>query len=163
MKINIYIDGAYSSKTNYGGWAVVALPVIDTSDDPGYEHHCIYSGYEKNTTNNRMELTALKKALEYILTYPMPTTIYCDSAYIVNCFKQKWYITWYKNGWRTSKKTPVLNADLWIDILRLYEKTSHYTTIEKIDGHSGHMGNEMADRYAVMAREEGAESEKNDK
>ena len=94
----IYTDGAHSSSTNYGGWAIV-VPFGNSIN--------IYYNYEYDTTNNRMELTAVIQALQYLKARPNNAIIYTDSAYIANCISQKWYINWANNGWRTSKKTPV--------------------------------------------------------
>ena len=77
-------------------------------------------------------------------------TIYCDSAYIVNCIQQKWYLNWEANGWITSKKTPVLNKDLWIKLLSLY-RTGNFKIV-KVAGHTGIHGNAMADKLAVQEK-----------
>ena len=115
--LEFYTDGAFSSKTEMGGWAAVCVEdgnVIDTQ-----------SGYEPYSTNNRMELTAFLSALENadtIETGNTKVTIYTDSAYIANCFNQNWYVKWMSNGWRTSDKQDVKNQDLWRRIVALYIK-----------------------------------------
>ena len=155
MNINIYTDGAHSSKTNIGGWAFVAV-------EESAQHPIKQSGWEHNTTNNRMELYAVAKALQFarnVISYetPMPqVTIYTDSAYIANAFKDRWFDNWRNNGWKTSKRTPVLNQDLWEIILAHYELIQSWITITKINGHAGHAWNELADQLAVTARTVGA-------
>lgn len=158
--INIYTDGAHSSKTNVGGWAIV----ITQNDN----HIGQATGWEANTTNNRMELRALLEALKLIyqnIPQEFQKAIYSDSAYIVNCFSKNWYKLWQNNGWRTSNRSPVANQDLWSEILYYYDILPNIT-IEKVSGHSGDKWNELADTLAVEARAFGAktiqESEKND-
>lgn len=147
--IQIYTDGAHSSSTDVGGWSFVF-----SIDNQVY----FYSNYELNTTNNRMELTAVLNALKKVQSLQTDATIYTDSAYIANCFAQNWHSKWESNGWVTSKKTPVLNKDLWQQILIIYKELnkSHTVEIKKISGHSGHELNELADYYAVQARIKGA-------
>lgn len=166
MKIEIYTDGAHSSKTNVGGWAIVIPTQHET---PSY---IAYGDWEFETTNNRMELTAVLKALDYIYSRwcyePYSSqfegaTIYTDSAYISNCFKDGWYKVWRNNGWKTSKRASVANQDLWEWILYYYELLPNIT-ITKVSGHSNNTYNNIADKYAVQYRETGAkfiqESEK---
>lgn len=139
-KIIIYCDGACSGnqfKNNVGGWGAVLKYKASVKE--------IYGG-EKNTTNNRMELTACIKALEQIKSKDYQVELYCDSAYIVNCFQQRWYLKWQKNGWKTAKKTAVENRDLW---MRLLELENQYTvTFHKVKGHTGVELNERADELA---------------
>jgi ribonuclease HI len=151
MKFEIYTDGAHSSKTNIGGWATIITNNNNLIDQ--------ISNWVPNTTNNRMELHALFQALIFVAVKHDiidKVTIYCDSAYIVNCFKQRWYDKWRKNGWKTSNKTPVLNRDMWEEILQIYEDHESLISIEKISGHSGEKWNEYADELAVAARIRGA-------
>lgn len=152
--INIYTDGAHSSSTNVGGWSYVF-----TLGGTIYMH----SGYELDTTNNRMELLAVLKALKHIQSLNTDAIIYTDSAYIANCFAQNWYVKWRNNGWLTSKKTAVLNKDLWENILSAYEELNidRNVKIQKVSGHAGDKLNELADYHAVQARIQGAkENEK---
>ena len=131
--LEFYTDGAFSSKTEMGGWAAVCVEdgnVIDTQ-----------SGYEPYSTNNRMELTAFLSALENadtIETGNTKVTIYTDSAYIANCFNQNWYVKWMSNGWRTSDKQDVKNQDLWRRIVALYIKLKGRLdlSIVKVKSHS---------------------------
>ena len=147
--LEFYTDGAFSSKTEMGGWAAVCVEdgnVIDTQ-----------SGYEPYSTNNRMELTAFLSALENadtIETGNTKVTIYTDSAYIANCFNQNWYVKWMSNGWRTSDKQDVKNQDLWRRIIALYIKLKGRLdlSIVKVKSHSDNPWNNYADLLAVKAR-----------
>ncbi len=145
-KIVIYCDGACSDnqkRTNLGGWGAVILR--------GREVLEIHGG-EKNTTNNRMELTACIQALEQVAEADAPITIYADSAYLVNCINQKWYERWRRNGWVTAKKTPVENQDLWKQLLPFIEKKQ--VVFKKVKGHAGVKYNERADQLANLGVEE---------
>jgi ribonuclease HI len=140
QKIIIYCDGACSGnqfKNNVGGWGAVIK----------YGDHIkkIYGG-EHNTSNQRMEITACIKALEMIKKPEIDIEVFSDSAYLVNCIQQKWYEKWIRNGWKTSKKDPVENKDLWMKLLALlplYKLTFH-----KVEGHAGNELNELADQLA---------------
>ena len=116
MKIvNIYTDGACAgnqNEENIGGWGCVL-------EFMGREKELC--GGEINTTNNRMELTALVEALSALKETGLTLNIYSDSAYLVNCFRCKWYQSWQKNGWKTSQKQPVENRELWERLLQLLE------------------------------------------
>lgn len=148
-QLEFYTDGAFSSRTEMGGWGAICVEdniVIDKQ-----------SGYEPYSTNNRMELTAFLSALENIDTIETAQTkviIYTDSAYIANCINQKWYANWMSNGWRTSDRQPVKNQDLWTRIVALYIKNNAHFKMEviKVKSHSNNIYNEMADRLAVAAR-----------
>ena len=145
--MKLYTDGACSSKTLRGGYAVIL-------EEPNNEYKVIACAGEEDTTNNRMELKAVLAALEYVQRCHVCATIYTDSAYIANCFKDKWYVKWELNGWKTSTKEPVKNKDLWEDILQVYNtiNMSSGVTIEKVTGHSNNKYNNLADTYAVKAR-----------
>ena len=139
-KIIIYCDGACSGNqfdNNKGGWGAV-LKYKDKTKQ-------IY-GAEKNTTNQRMELTACIKALESLKSNKFGVELYSDSAYLINCMEQKWFEKWQTNGWRNSKKEPVDNQDLW---KRLLELLNHYSVaFHKVEGHTGNSLNELSDRLA---------------
>ena len=111
-------------------------------------------GGEKNTTNQRMELTACIKALEQIEAKNIDVKVFSDSAYLVNCMNKRWYDKWLKNGWRSAQKKPVENKDLWQRILALVAQ--HKVSFHKVDGHSGDYLNEMADKLAQKGVEETA-------
>ncbi len=138
--IKIYCDGACSgnqNKNNIGGWG--ALLIFN-------EKVKKINGGEKNTTNQRMELTACIKALEAIKSTKYPIEIYTDSAYLYNCIQQKWYEKREQNGWKNSKKLPIENKDLWEKLLNLIKK--YNPTFIKVKGHSGDKYNDEADKLA---------------
>lgn len=128
MKIvSIYTDGACSgnqNKRNAGGWGAVL-------EYGGHQKE--FSGGEKDTTNNRMELTALLSALQALTQQGLTLRVFSDSAYLINCFREGWYRNWQQNGWKTSKKSPVENQDLWEGILELLPQ--HSVEFYKIKGH----------------------------
>ena len=119
MKIvNIYTDGACAgnqNEENIGGWGCIL-------EYAGREKELC--GGEINTTNNRMELTALIEALQALKKPGLELHIYSDSSYLINCFKNGWHLNWQKNGWKNSKKKPVENQELWerlLDLLALHK------------------------------------------
>ena len=125
--LNIYTDGACSgnqNETNTGGWGAI-LEYGDHSRE-------LYGGQE-NTTNNRMELTAVIEALRALKRDGLKIRVFTDSSYVANCFLQKWYLSWQKNGWQTSQKTPVENRELWEDLLSLVDK--HKVQFFRVKGH----------------------------
>lgn len=137
--VTIYTDGACSGNPGPGGWAAVL-----TYDEKTKE----LSGGELNTTNQRMELRAPLEALR-CLKYPCQVVICSDSAYLINCFRQRWYVSWQKNGWKNSKKEPVVNRDLWESLLE--EVDRHQVSFEKVKGHAGVDLNERCDELARAA------------
>ena len=138
-RITIYTDGACSGNPGPGGWGAILMYG---------EHIKEISGGEPDTTNNRMEMMAVIQALDS-LKETCEVHIYTDSAYIYNCFQQKWHINWEKNGWKNSKKQPVENKDLWQQMIKLVEK--HNVVWHKVKGHSNDKWNERADTLAVNA------------
>lgn len=138
-RVVIYTDGACSGNPGPGGWAAVL------KFGP---HEKEISGFEPETTNNRMELTAAVKALE-TLKEPCRVTLYSDSAYLVNSFQQGWLTKWQLNGWKTSHKGPVENQDLWEKLAALTAR--HRVEWVKVKGHSD---NEYNNRCDQLAREE---------
>lgn len=109
--VNIYTDGACAgnqSEENFGGWGSIL--------EYGKHMKEAYGG-EINTTNNRMELTALVKAFEMLTKENLKIRVFSDSAYLIRCLNEKWYENWIRNGWKTSAKKPVENRDLWESIL----------------------------------------------
>ncbi|MGZ0052224.1 ribonuclease HI [Brevibacillus gelatini] len=138
-EVQIYTDGACSGNPGPGGWGAVLM----------YGQHIKeMSGAEPHTTNNRMELLAPIKALS-ILKEPCKVTLYSDSAYLVNCFKQGWYKGWLKNGWKNSKGQQVENQDLWKELLRLME--IHQVEYVKVKGHADNKWNNRCDELATGA------------
>ena len=125
--VNIYTDGACAGnqeKDNIGGWGCVL-------EYAGREKEL--NGGEINTTNNRMELTALIEALSALKERGLRLRIFSDSSYLVNCFRSKWYVSWQKNGWKNSKKQPVENRELWEKLLALLE--GNRTEFYLVKGH----------------------------
>ena len=109
--VRIYTDGACAnnqSRENSAGWGTV-LEFGDVRKE--------LSGGELNSSNNRMELSALLAGLRALKQAPLHLEIFSDSSYLINCFRQGWYLGWQKNGWKNSKKEPVENRDLWEGIL----------------------------------------------
>ena len=146
--MKIYTDGATSKNGRddaIGGWAFV---IIDENDKIIYRG----KGHAKNVTNNICELMAVIQACRVVEGMPMLFTVYSDSAYIVNCYKQKWYRKWINNGWVNSKKEPVANKELWQMLIPFFRDERF--NFEKVTGHSGDRYNEMVDRMAVEAKEE---------
>ncbi|MCM1305707.1 MAG: ribonuclease HI [Bacteroides sp.] len=135
--VEIYTDGACSGNPGAGGWAAVLL----------YNGHSKeISGGEVDTTNNRMELTAIIEGLN-MLKEPCKVTLYSDSAYSVDPFLKDWISGWIARGWRTASKSPVKNVDLWKKLLALTSK--HDVTFVKVKGHAD---NELNNRCDMLAR-----------
>lgn len=140
--IKIYTDGACSKNPGPGGWSVIVT---------NGEKIKVLSGHEIETTNNRMELTALLKAFEFSIEKGFNNIeIYSDSAYVVNAINLKWLHKWQLNNWINSDKKEVKNADLW---KRAYELINddkiQLFKLFKVKGHSNDTLNEMADKRAV--------------
>ena len=148
MIYKLYTDGATSNngyENSYGGWAwaLVSNDRLLKFDSDG----------TAPATNNICELTALIKgcrAAETELEFGDMILVYSDSAYAINCYKQKWYKSWQRNGWVNSKKQPVANAELWAQLIPFFEHPNF--KFEKIAGHQGHEWNEYVDRLAVKAK-----------
>lgn len=137
--VEIFADGACSGNPGPGGWGTV-LKYNDAVRE--------LSGGEPDTTNNRMELTAVIKGLE-ALTEPCNVIITSDSKYVVDGINKGWAEGWRKNGWRKADKKPALNVDLWEKLLDLL--AIHKTEFRWIKGHAGHPENERCDTLAVEA------------
>ena len=135
--MEIFTDGACSGNPGPGGWGAVLRFGA---------HEKELSGGEKETTNNRMELTAVIKALE-ALKEPCAVTVTTDSRYVADGIGKGWARSWRQNGWKKADKKPALNSDLWERLLLLCEK--HEVEIVWIKGHAGHPENERCDRLAV--------------
>ena len=133
--INIYTDGACSGNPGIGGWGVVIL-------DNGEEIQL--NGGNHNTTNNKMELTAAIKALEYF-EQRKDLIIYTDSKYVKDGI-ESWIHSWKKNGWKTASKQPVKNKELWIKVDELNQ--FHDVSWSWVKGHSGNRENDIADMLA---------------
>ncbi|VAW00629.1 Ribonuclease HI [hydrothermal vent metagenome] len=133
--IEIFTDGACSGNPGPGGWGVLIVIGEDES-----EHY----GGEAATTNNRMEMMAVIKALE--ATDPKtPVRLFTDSQYVKNGITV-WINSWKKNGWKTAARKPVKNKDLWTELDELVDGRA--IEWRWVKGHSGHPGNERADALA---------------
>ena len=135
--VEIFTDGACSGNPGPGGWAAI-LRFNGTEKE--------LSGGEKDTTNNRMELTAVIKALEQ-LKYPCSVKLTTDSKYVCDAINQKWVYAWRDNSWRKKDKKPALNIDLWQQLLPLLE--THMVEFVWVKGHNAHPENERCDKLAV--------------
>lgn len=136
-EVVLYTDGACSGNPGNGGYASILIY-------NGFEK--VISGSERDTTNNRMELTAVIKGLE-ALKEPCSVSVYTDSQYIVSAFNMGWINDWVKRGWKTADKSPVKNVDLWQSLLSLLEK--HLVNFVKVKGHSDNAYNNRCDKIAV--------------
>ena len=139
--INIYTDGACSGNPGIGGWGVVILE---------NNKEILLNGGDQHTTNNKMELTAAIKALEYF-EIKKDLIIYTDSKYVKDGI-ESWIINWKKNGWKTTAKKPVKNKELWISLDELMKK--HNINWKWVKGHDGNIHNEKADYLARRYIEE---------
>ena len=137
--IILYTDGACSGNPGPGGWGSVLI-------FNGIEKEL--SGANPNTTNNVMEITAVIEGLK-ALKRPCNVNIYSDSAYVVNCFEKDWINNWIKNNWVNSKKEPVKNKELWLELLNLTK--IHNVTFNKVKGHSNVKYNNRCDELARNA------------
>ena len=138
--IVMYTDGACSGNPGPGGWGALLI-------EDGRELEL--SGGENPTTNQRMELTAPLEGLRS-LAGRRRVAIYSDSAYVINCFRDRWHERWRKNGWINSQKKPVDNRDLWEPLIALAVE-HHDVTWHKVAGHSGDPLNDRADALARSA------------
>ena len=138
-KVEIFTDGACSGNPGPGGWGTILRY-------NGVEKGL--SGGEANTTNNRMELSAVLNGLK-ALKEPCEVTLYSDSQYVCNALKLGWAKKWRSQGWMRNKKDPALNPELWSELLDLCDK--HQVEIVWVKGHAGHPENERCDRLGVEA------------
>lgn len=139
--VKIYTDGACSGNPGPGGYGAILIY-------KGIEKEI--SGGQINTTNNKMEITAVVKGLE-LLKEPCNVTVYSDSAYVVNAVENGWLKAWKKNNWVKADKKKVKNIDLWEELLRLLE--IHNVKFVKVKGHSDNEYNNRCDRLAVAQRD----------
>ena len=137
-QIEIWTDGACSNNPGKGGWGAVLI----------YKNHRKeISGSHNDTTNNRMELTAVIEALKTVKK-DIPVKIYTDSKYVMEGIT-KWINSWKKNNWRTADKKPVKNSDLWQELDK--ESQKHQISWQWVKGHAGNELNEIADQLARNA------------
>ena len=143
--IYIYTDGACSGNPGPGGSSFIAV------EDNKEIYH--WSMPIPEATNNMCELLAIVEACRWAKeVYPLEKiTIRTDSAYCHNCWAQKWYENWLRNGWKNSKKEPVANKTLWLQLIPFFKDENF--TFEKVKGHTGKNDwNDMVDKLAVIAR-----------
>ena len=138
-KVEIFTDGACSGNPGPGGWGTILRYNAVEKE---------LSGGEANTTNNRMELSAVINGLK-ALKEPCEVTLYSDSQYVCNALKLGWAKKWRSQGWMRNKKDPALNPELWSELLDLCDR--HQVEIVWVKGHAGHPENERCDRLAVEA------------
>lgn len=141
-QVEVFTDGACSGNPGPGGWGAILRY-------NGREKEL--SGGEANTTNNRMELSAVIFALE-ALKEPCRIILYSDSQYVCNALKLGWAKKWKSQGWMRNKKDPALNPELWDKLLSLCEV--HKVEVNWVKGHAGHPENERCDRLAVAAAQQ---------
>lgn len=125
--LRMYTDGACrgnQSESNYGGWGTI----LEFGD-----HRKELYGGEINTTNNRMELTAVIEAFKSLKKDGQEIEVFTDSAYVANCFREKWYESWEKNKWRNAAKKSVENQEMWKELLELVRR--HRVTFFRVKGH----------------------------
>lgn len=148
-ELTVYTDGGCSGNPGPGGWGYV---IVEGKADPALSHtdagvETVGSGGEKETTNNRMELTAVIESLKKIQTQQvwsgLPVSVYTDSQYVQKGITQ-WITGWKRNGWKTAAKDPVKNRDLWITLDALVEEfTVRWVWVK---GHAGIHYNEVCDQ-----------------
>jgi ribonuclease HI len=139
----IYTDGACDPNPGVGGWAAVLM--LEGKPETRRD----FSGAERESTNNRMELTAVIEALRQ-LKEPCRVTLFTDSEYVKNAFTERWLEGWIKRGWKTSSRQTVKNQDLWQTLLELTGQ--HQIEWKWIRGHHLDPINNEVDRMAVDAR-----------
>lgn len=152
IEFEIYTDGSSKKdkKIQFGGYAYI----ITTNG--GIIH--IHQGHCINATNNQMEMTAILESCRMVEKIceengftEYKVTIYSDSAYCINCYKEEWYINWIKNGWKTASKQNVLNKELWQLLVPYFEKINF--DFRKVAGHSDNALNNYVDRLAQKEAE----------
>ncbi|MDH5204579.1 MAG: ribonuclease HI [Hylemonella sp.] len=136
-RIEIYTDGACKGNPGPGGWGVLLKS--------GSTEKELFGG-EAGTTNNRMELTAVIKALE-ALKRPCHVILHADSQYVLKGMTE-WLTGWKAKGWRTASRQPVKNVDLWQRLDALVSEAGHEIEWRWVKGHNGDPGNERADDLA---------------
>lgn len=134
-RVEIFTDGACKGNPGPGGWGAI-LRIG--------KHEKELSGSDPETTNNRMEMTAVIRALQ-ALKEPCEVDLYSDSKYVLDGMT-KWIHGWQKRGWVNASKKPVLNADLWRDLIEA--SRDHKVNWHWVKGHNGHPENERADKLA---------------
>jgi len=137
-KVTLYTDGACSGNPGPGGWGAILRYG---------EHEKEISGGEEQTTNNKMELTAVIEGLR-LLNQSCDVTVYSDSKYVCEAFNNGWIYGWMKKGWRKSDNKPVANVELWEELMR--EMKRHKVEYVWVKGHAENEFNNRCDKLAVM-------------
>lgn len=135
--LELYTDG--SAAKNRSGWGFVA---IDENGKKYQENGQLPVG----TTNQKAELTAAIEALTWAVKQSNDITVYSDSAYLINCYDQRWWQSWIENGWYNSKRQPVANKEEWEQLIPFFKNPNIH--FYKIAAHVGHTHNEHADKLA---------------
>ena len=135
--VTLYTDGACSGNPGPGGWGAI-LEYMGNEKE--------LSGGEENTTNNRMELTAVIRGLQ-ALKEPCIVELYSDSKYVIDGLSKGWAESWRQKGWRKADKKPALNPDLWGELLDLVAK--HELRYHWVKGHADNPKNNRCDQMAV--------------
>ena len=135
--VTLYTDGACSGNPGPGGWAAILMFGRFKKE---------LSGGERDTTNNRMELTGVIEGLK-ALKEPCIVELYSDSKYVIDALEKSWAVGWRKRGWVKSDKKPALNSDLWGELLDLCEK--HTVNLHWVKGHASNPYNNRCDELAV--------------
>ena len=145
--MEIWTDGSCDNDNGVGGWAYVIVQegkkILQVSDG------------DVDTTNNRMEMAAVIEGLKHPLCAGKSITVVSDSAYVINCFKQKWYVKWLQNGWISSSGLPVKNMDLWKQLINIVIKHEGRVSWRHERGHQKKglaPFNDLADSLADSAR-----------
>jgi ribonuclease HI len=146
--VQIYTDGSCCAKTKAGGWAFYVVQ--------GNKEIAHGSGREYGTTNNRMEVLAVINALSQV-DRVSEVELYSDSVYVINCFKKKWYLTWRKERWLSSKGLEIKNRDLWERLLKIVEERWGRVNWYHVKAHTGNKWNELAHDQASAQRKEAIE------
>ena len=145
-QLEIYTDGSckkMGQTMTFGGWSFIALR--------GGERIYEVAGSEYGTTNQRMELLAIRNALDFAQKNRLPSesvVIYSDSAYAINCYLQEWYVKWQQNKWVNSKGEDVANQDLWVEIVPYFDNFWYH--FSKVKGHGSNYWNNECDRLAQI-------------
>ncbi len=135
--MTVFTDGACIGNPGPGGWAWAISP----------EHYA--SGPAVHTTNQRMELTAVIRAIEAL---DGELEIVSDSSYVVNCFRDRWWAGWRARGWKNSKREPVANRDLWEPLVEeVIDRRSGLIHFTWVKGHAGNVMNDLVDVLANTA------------
>ena len=136
-QVEIFTDGSCKFNPGPGGWGAILR---------WNGHEKALSGGEKDTTNNRMELTAVLSSLA-LLKEPCIVELYSDSKYVVDAIEKGWLQSWQRKGWIKADKKPVLNVDLWQQLLPLLER--HDVRLHWVKGHAENEKNNRCDQLAV--------------